>query len=186
MFLQGSDCTHLPIVDSYDYLCHLRVPEGTFVSKASARSHGQDDESEGGSIGHDGPTTYKTHRRFSLSDRSTSVDTTAAASPVDAMVSSAPRLSSGSHYGSVLLSPAPSKYRTRDRVLSPSHYHHLAMHGQHHQQPMARPTLHRAITDQSSTALHRQLPSLSPSTHGRYAPLSDEDRRALSRLRVEF
>jgi hypothetical protein len=152
-YFSGNDYTRLPIIDHYDYLRNIRVPQGIFVnSKAS---------------------NPRTDRCSYYSDDSEIQEESVRSSPLStAQYPGTPR----SPLATVASSPALSSVG-----LLNGRQHPISQKHNGHQSPISD---NCDVMRRTSVVLPQLKPARQSSSSSKYAPLTQEDRRVLEKLRV--
>jgi hypothetical protein len=184
-YFRGNDYTHLPVIESYDYLRNVRVPAGIFTSSKMGPTRGHRDDNDDSEMSSEPYSPrerefreYQTDRHFVRDSSSSAGSPTVLSSPTSAFPSST---ISSAQFSTVTLSAAPSAYRPASpEVIS------LPPLSTLYPTDPSRPSFHRSHTYETYYPSQRRLPSPARVMQSRYSPLVEEDRRALAKLRVDF
>ena len=183
--MKGTDYTRLPVVENFEYLRRIRIPDGVFFSAkglikrtedAHADVDGDDDTSAGSSMygGEDLAGSSPVQQKFPR-DRM-QVDSAVSSSHHDARYTNGQTLQA-SHQ------QLPSRANSRDPSTLPrlSTIAPLPRPGHYSLQSPSSPT---SVYGDGSDSSARRLSSVHVSPSRNYRPLSPEDRRALSTFKV--
>ncbi|KAG7086080.1 hypothetical protein E1B28_003597 [Marasmius oreades] len=184
-YFSGNDYLHLPVIESYDYLRTIRVPEGIFLNSKSLSSRMDQYPCSLGPDEGDYPYRSSGYSTPNPNGTRTQGSTSPLASPLN---SPYPDNNSLTTYPPPLSPPLPGNRSQRISLppLSAVTYHSgsESSYSPHSQRP---PLLFRRQTGPPLQTMGRNsVGSDSPGATGPYAPLSAEDRRALGLLRVAF
>ncbi|KAF9257996.1 hypothetical protein L218DRAFT_909815 [Marasmius fiardii PR-910] len=174
-YFSGNDYLHLPVIESYDYLRSIRVPDGVFLNSKSLSSRMDQypltpDEGDYPyrSSGHSTPNANHTHLQTP-----TSTLTPSLASPLPPY-----SVNNKAAYPPPLSPPIPGD---RSQRISLPPLSAVTYQSGSDSLPQRPPTL---IRRQTGPPVPTRSPTSDPGAG--YAPLSAEDRRALGLLRVTF
>jgi len=182
-YFSGNDYTRLPVVENYDYLRTLRIPDGVFFSskgiirkneRYASNSEDEDDEfnsgsTDGGSYGPSSPVqAYSTSAEHSQRQRYGGQHTDA-------------HYASGGHNvphsSSFVPRPAPSRALSHDSAALPRLSTIAPLPSPHH-------LPYSPSSQNQSGSGHLRIHPPSSSSTQNYLPLSPEDRRALNTFKV--